>query len=189
MKNTQRILLLLLLISTVLISCGRKFYNNAAGFERPVRKNIFSYADRFKSFPNQVDTNAIYVHRCQFQTGGGMRLGYGYFRFFSDGQLLYVWSDSRLDLTHLDDLDKGIIGRYYIKNDNLRIQLFYNPGTFYSVVKFRGYFAADRLLIHYTTSTPSSWCTTGNLENVFDKKFFIWEKQKVTFKSNQPPNW
>jgi hypothetical protein len=185
----QRILLPLLSIFFVLISCGRKFYSNGAGFERPVRKNIFNYANRFRSFPNQVDTNAIYVHHCLFQTGGGMRFQYSYFRFFSDGQVLYVASGSELDLSHLDNLDKGIIGRYYIKNDNLRIQLFYNPGTFYSIVKFRGYFYGDSLFMHYTTSTPSSWCSTGNLENVFDKKFFIWEKQKVTFKSAKTPTW
>jgi hypothetical protein len=162
---------------------------NASRMERPVKKHIFSYANRFTSLPKQIDTNAIYVHHCQFQTSGGIRLEYGYFRFFSGGQVLYVVSDSTLDLTHLDDLDKGIIGRYYFKNDRLRIQLFYIPGHFYSVSKFRGYFRGDSLFIRYTTNTPSPWCVTGNMNYLLEKKVFKWGKQKVTFKSTQTPNW
>ena len=188
----KRKLLLFFLLSSVFISCGRKAYINTSGFERPVRKNIFSYSNRFTSLPKQIDTNAIYVHRCQFQTGGGSILGFSYLRFFSSGQVQYVESRSKLDLTHLNDFDKGYIGRYYFKNDKLHMQLFYNPGTFYSIVKFRGYFTGDTLFIRFTTSTHTPWCSTANLEDplsFFEKKVFKWEKQNVIFKSNQTPNW
>ncbi len=189
MKTIQRILLPLLLISAAFISCGRKGYTNASGMERPVKQDVFSYANRFTSVPKEIDTNAIYVHHCQFQTGGGTRLDYAYFRFFSGGQVLYVVSHEKLDFTNLDNLDKGMIGRYYFKNGKLRLQLFYIPGHFYSVSKFRGFFRGDSLFIRNTTNTPSPWCISGNMESILEKKFFKWEKQKVTFKPAQSPNW
>jgi hypothetical protein len=178
-----------LLILFAFASCARKIQVNESGFDRPVKKNVFSYSKRFTHFPPQIDTNAIYVHSCQFETSGGMRLQYGYFRFFSGGQVLYSVADSKLDLTHLDDLNKGIIGRYYVKNDRLHMQLFYRVNITYSISKFSGYFEGDTLFIFETSNTPGSWCTVDTPGRLFKKSAFKWEKQKVTFKSIQAPGW
>jgi hypothetical protein len=180
-------------ICLVMISCGRKMYLNRNGFERPVKKGIFNYRKRFTGVPQQIDLNAIYVHHCQYQTTGGIRLQYAYFRFFSGGQVLYAGSDSIQDLSHVNDLDWGIAGRYYFKKNRLRLQLFdrvsLNLGRIY---KFHGFIQHDSLFIYYTSSSPDPWCQSPlpRLPRNFEKKeVFRWEKQTMTFKATQPPNW
>ena len=176
-----------LITSLVLFSCAQKYYTNSSGTTRPVNKNVFSYSKRFKSFPSQLDTNAIYIRHWQYESSNGPKDVYEYFRFFGGGQIIYSGFDSTLNFSNLDDLSRGLIGRYYVTKNQLRIQLFYPVSISRSISKTYGYIKEGN--IYTFKDSPETWYGSYGVTKAFNNKIQEWKKQKMTFKFNQAPDW
>jgi hypothetical protein len=169
-------------------SCARRHYLTEAGSVRPIKKNVFSYASKFKAFNPLIDTTSLYIRHWDYHSVAGLNNVYEYFRFFSTGHVLYFGFDTTLNLSVADDLERGIIGRYHFKKDQLRIQLFYPVSISRSLSKTYG-FIKDYNIYTYD-ETPETWCGSYRATKAFGKdKLIEWKKYPMTFKSNIRPDW
>ena len=184
----RNLLILIITVCGLLSSCARRHYINEAGSIRPVKQNIFSYSKKFQSYSQLIDTNAVYIRHWNYQSATGLTNVYEYFRFFSTGQVLYFGFDTTLNLSIADNLKKGIIGRYYLTNDQLRIQLFYPVSISRSLSKTYG-FVKDENIYTYNES-PETWYGSYNVTKAFgNNKMIEWKKHPMTFQFNQRPDW
>ena len=172
----------------ILTSCAERYYTNDSGAVRPVKKDVFSYKKSFTTFSSLIDTNAVYIRHSQYLYSNGTKDFYEYYKFFGSGQMICSGSDTILDLSKADDLNKGIIGRYYFKDEQLRIQLFYIESISRHISKIYG-FVKDGNVYTYRDS-PETWYGSYSLTKSFSgKNIQEWKRQSLVFKFSQKPDW
>jgi hypothetical protein len=168
-----------------MISCtGIKHYANTEGMPRPKNNNVFTYkkyADLV--YPDSiVDTIAIYCSSHIDSLTNTQH--YQYYRFLNHGRLFF--KSGKGELSNINNDEDAFIGYYYIKNQQLRTELFEETyGIRGSLVKTFGYFSNDTLFTFIQTP-----------ETFFNSYRFVAKSETVAWKKIKPdtlvsvsPNW
>jgi len=122
-----RYLKIILIISIIISSCSKLFYNSEGEVRPKKSKFLFSKSNFSLHTNDKIDTAVLYlrIERNMALSLGRTGNAYKFYRFYKDGR--FQLSDSYENFENhikFQNINSGIIGYYKLRNDTLRCEFF-----------------------------------------------------------------
>ena len=179
------------IVSSLFLFCGCnvRYYATPEGGFRLYDSAKFKYnKPEYKRMnKSAIDTSCIYVMDSTFNKWDDVKIkkeGYRFIRFFSRGQVLFIYNKGMPDLKMINNKNIGIPGYYYIEERRIKISMFKNINGGL-VVDYLGEIDLSGNLIFYEQPTGKSLLleTKG-----YNGKSF-WSKVKIEKMEYYKPDW
>ena len=177
----------------MMTSCVGYYYTESGGV-RVNNPKVFKYNKKRYTLHDKagIDTNAIYLLDSTYNKWNTPKWrcsNNAFVRFFSTGQVLFVYCDSKPTLDEINNPELGTPGYYIVKGTKVKVDMFQNlnggqTGKYYGRIKENG----D--LIFFEQRPETYYSSFELLENAEgDSRFSIWKKKKIENLKNYRPNW
>lgn len=175
------------------MSCVNYYYTDDGGI-RVINPKVFKYNKDIYTLRDKtgIDTNAIYLIDSSYNvrdTPKWRKQSNAFIRFFSTGQVLFIYSDSILSISEINNENIGIPGYFIAQDNKVKIDMFQNlnggqTGRYYGRVLSNGdlMFYSERPELYF-----NSFKLLEKAER--EKRFTIWRKTKVENLKYYTPNW
>jgi hypothetical protein len=169
--------------------CNVNYYTTPEGGYRLVNSKKFEYnkpqyASKDKS---AIDTTCIYVLDSTYNKWDDVKIkkeSYRFLRFFSKGQVLFIYNKGLPNLDMINNKNIGNSGYYYIEDNKLKINVFkmVNGGV---IVDYFGEITPNGNIVFYEQVSEDLKFSKAK---EYDRKSF-WSKVKIEKIEHYKPDW
>lgn len=181
--------IILILSLFLFCCCNVKYYITTVGGYRLYDSTKFKYnkLEYTKMSKSAIDTNCIYIMDSTYNKWDDIKIkkeNYRFVRFFSKGQVLFIYNNGMPNLEMINNKNIGIPGYYYIEGKKIKINMFKNINGGI-LIDYFGEINSDGNIIFY--EQPTGRFSLEKTKDYNGKSF--WSKVKVEKMERYKLDW